>query len=71
MKMSESVIGIINNLSSEMRHPHNDGYIQCAMKQELWKIKMAVDRALKDAPEFTGEVDYRAQYVIEKLKGNV
>lgn len=54
-----------------MRHPHNDGYIQCAMKQELWKIKMAVDRALKDAPEFTGEVDYKAQYVIEKLKGNV
>ena len=38
-----------------MRNPYNDGFTQSGMKEQLIKIKHEVERALMDAPTFTGE----------------
>ena len=38
-----------------MRNPYNDGFTQSGMKEQLIKIKHEVERALLNAPSFTGE----------------
>ena len=43
------------DLNYEMRNPYNDGFTQSGMKEKLVAIKKEVDRALMNAPTFTGE----------------
>ena len=62
---------IIWELKFEMNNPRNDGWTGSDMKRRLWDIKMRVDKALKDAPEYAGEEPYEDQYIIERIKGNV
>ena len=68
---SEKACHIIWELSHEMNNPRNDGWTGSDMKKRLWDIKMAVDRALLDAPNYTGEPAYEDIYIMEKLKGKV
>jgi len=58
---------IIWQLNHEMNNPRNDGYTASGMKERLWEIKMAVDKALVDAPTFVGEPDYEDEYITKKL----
>lgn len=51
---SEKAEHIIWELAYEMNNPRNDGYTGSDMKKRLWDIKMAVDKALKDAPTYVG-----------------
>ncbi len=62
---------IIWELKYEMNHPRNDGWTGSDMKKRLWDIKMAVDKALIDAPEYVGEEAYEDLYLIERMKKNV
>ncbi len=62
---------IIWELKYEMNHPRNDGWTGSDMKKRLWDIKMAVDKALIDAPEYVGEEAYEDLYMIERMKKNV
>lgn len=62
---------IIWELKYEMTNPRNDGYTGSDMKKRLWDIKMAVDKALIDAPEYVGEEAYEDLYLIERIKKNV
>jgi len=62
---------IIQELRYEMNNPGNDGWTRSAIKKRLWDIKMRVDRALKDAPKYTGDPNYEDLYLIEKIKGTV
>ena len=55
----------------EMNHPRNDGWTGSDMKKRLWDIKIAVDKALIDAPEYVGEEAYEDLYLIERMKGKV
>jgi hypothetical protein len=41
------------------------------MKKRLWDIKMKVDKALIDAPEYVGDPQYEDLYLIEKIKGTI
>ena len=68
---SEKAEHIIWELAYEMNNPRNDGYTGSDMKRRLWDIKMAVDKALKDAPTYVGEAKYEDLYLIEKLKDTV
>jgi hypothetical protein len=68
---SEKAEHIIWELAYEMNNPRNDGYTGSDMKKRLWDIKMAVDKALKDAPEYHGDPNYEDLYLIEKLKDTV
>ena len=62
---------IIWELKYEMSNPRNDGWTGSDMKKRLWDIKMAVDKALIDAPEYVGEEAYEDLYLIERMKKNV
>ena len=62
---------IIWELKYEMNNPRNDGWTGSDMKKRLWDIKMAVDKALIDAPEYVGEEAYEDLYLIERIKKNV
>tara|TARA_B110000503_G_scaffold29720_1_gene47855 strand:+ start:5935 stop:6156 length:222 start_codon:yes stop_codon:yes gene_type:complete len=62
---------IIWELSHEMHNPRNDGYTGSDMKKRLWEIKMKVDKALVDAPEYVGDPPYEDIYLMERIKGNV
>ena len=62
---------IIWELKYEMNHPRNDGWTGSDMKKRLWDIKIAVDKALIDAPEYVGEEAYEDLYLIERMKGKV
>jgi len=62
---------IIWELKYEMTNPRNDGWTGSDMKKRLWDIKMAVDKALIDAPEYVGEEAYEDLYLIERIKKNV
>lgn len=62
---------IIWELKYEMNNPRNDGWTGSDMKKRLWDIKMRVDKALVDAPEFVGEEAYEDLYLIERIKQNV
>ena len=68
---SEKAEHIIWELEHEMNHPRNSGYTGSDMKKRLWDIKMKVDKALKNAPEYHGDPDYQAEWLVERLKGNV
>ena len=68
---SEKAEHIIWELAYEMNNSRNDGYTGSDMKKRLWDIKMAVDKALKDAPTYVGEAKYEDLYLIEKLKDTV
>jgi len=68
---SEKAEHIIWELKYEMNNPRTDGYTGSSMKKRLWSIKMAVDKALVDAPEYVGDPDYQAEWLVERLKGNV
>ena len=52
-------------------HVQPYGWTRSAIKKRLWDIKMRVDRALKDAPKYTGDPNYEDLYLIEKIKGTV
>ena len=54
---SNGALEAIRDLNYEMRNPYNDGFTQSHMKQSLLKLKAAVNKALVDAPRFTGEDD--------------
>lgn len=62
---------IIWELKYEMNNPRNDGWTGSDMKKRLWDIKMAVDKALIDAPDYVGEEPYEDLYLIERIKKNV
>jgi hypothetical protein len=62
---------IIWELKYEMTNPRNDGWTGSDMKKRLWDIKIAVDKALIDAPEYVGEEAYEDLYLIERIKKNV
>ena len=62
---------IIWELKYEMTNPRNDGWTGSNMKKRLWDIKVKVDKALIDAPEFAGEEAYEDLYLIERMKKNV
>ena len=62
---------IIWELKYEMTNPRNDGWTGSDMKKRLWDIKMAVDKALIHAPEYTNDPPYEDIYLIERLKGKI
>ena len=62
---------IIWELKYEMNNPRNDGWTGSDMKKRLWDIKMAVDKALIDAPDYVGEEPYEDLYLIERINKNV
>lgn len=62
---------IIWELKYEMTNPRNDGWTGSDMKKRLWDIKMAVDKALIEAPDYVGEEPYEDLYLIERIKKNV
>lgn len=68
---SNEAINIIFELHLEMMSMRNDGWVCSDMKRRLWDIKMAVDKALKDAPTFKGEEPYDDIYLMERLKGKI
>ena len=68
---SDKALHIIWELEYEMLNERNCGYTGSDMKKRLWEIKMRVDKALKNAPEYVGEEAYEDQYIIERIKGNV
>jgi hypothetical protein len=68
---SEGACHIIWELAYEMNNPRNDGWTGSSMKKRLWDIKMKVDKALIDAPEYVGDPQYEDLYLIEKIKGTI
>jgi hypothetical protein len=54
---SDGAVEAIRDLNYEMRNPYNDGFTQSDMKQKLLRIRIEVNKALADAPRFTGEDD--------------
>ena len=62
---------IIRELEYEMKNPRNDGWTGSGMKKSLWEIKMAVDRALVNAPTYVGEEAYEDLYLMERIKNKV
>jgi hypothetical protein len=68
---SQSAIYCIHELNFEMRNPRNDGWTVADMKQRLWDIKMAVDKALLDAPTIVGEPPYEDIYLMQRIKGKL
>lgn len=52
--------------------PHIDGFNGWACKQKLYEIKFAVDRALAQCPEYSGETEWldeqRVDRALEKLQ---
>jgi len=52
---TDGALKAIADLNYEMRNPYNDGFTASNMKENLIKIKHEVERALMDAPTFTGE----------------
>ena len=68
---SEQACNIIWELSHEMNSPRNDGWTSSGMKKRLWDIKMAVDKALVDAPVHADDPPYEDIYIMERLKGKV
>tara|TARA_Y100001963_G_scaffold23442_1_gene31083 strand:- start:2028 stop:2225 length:198 start_codon:yes stop_codon:yes gene_type:complete len=55
MPDTNGALKAIADLNYEMRNPYNDGFTQSGMKEKLVAIKKEVDRALMNAPTFTGE----------------
>jgi len=68
---TNKALHIIWELEYEMNNPRNDGWTGSGMKESLWKIKMAVDKALVNAPEYTDDKKYEDIWLIEKLKGTI
>jgi|TARA_B110000858_G_C17770651_1_gene459424 hypothetical protein len=68
---SDEALHIIWELEHEMKNPRNDGWTGSDMKRRLWDIKMRVDKALVNAPEYVGDEPYEDRYIIERIKGNV
>jgi len=62
---------IIWELEYEMNNPRNDGWTGSDMKNRLWDIKMRVDQALLNAPDYVNDPDYEDQYLLERIKGKV
>ena len=42
----------------ELHSPYNDGYVQWAVKQDLYKIKWLIDSILKESGTFSGEEEF-------------
>ena len=53
-EVEEELQWIINLMNDDRM----DGFNKFGAKKELYKIKWAVEDALKDAPTFTGEEDW-------------
>lgn len=52
--------------------PRMDGFVGWGCKQKLYEIKFAVERALEECPNYTGEEEWldeqRVQRALEKLQ---
>ena len=52
---------IINNLQAclyQVNHPYNDGFTAWGCKQDLYRVKFALDEMLKNSPTFSGEEEW-------------
>jgi hypothetical protein len=57
----------IISASHEMSNHRNVGFIQFAIKQDLYKLKWLLDDILKNGPEFVGE----NEWILEEEKNRI
>lgn len=56
----------IQSMSLDMNNPRNDGFSTWPIKQDLYKIKWAVDSILDRAPTYAGEKEWLAEQNVDK-----
>jgi hypothetical protein len=54
----ESVIGVCTKMYVGANDPYVTGWVNWPCKQDLYRVKFAVDRMLEDSPKFSGEDEW-------------
>lgn len=63
---SDQIIRDLRSATAQVCSPYNDGFSSWRCKQDLIKIKYALEEMLNDAPTFAGEEEYIAKLEKEK-----
>ena len=67
----QSIINDLHACSYQVNHPYNDGFTAWACKQDLYRVKFALDEMLKQSPEFAGEQEWVEQQQVWKALNEV
>jgi hypothetical protein len=55
---AESIISNLAACAAQVRDGRNDGWTAWGCKQDLYRVKFALDEMLKHAPSFAGEQEW-------------
>jgi hypothetical protein len=55
---ADRIIGELASCTSQVRDARNDGWSAWGCKQDLYRVKFALDEMLKHAPTFAGESEW-------------
>ena len=55
---ADHIIRDLAACTSEVRSAYNDGFLSWGCKQDLYRVKYALNQMLRDTPTFAGEQQY-------------
>ena len=68
---TQDVVNQLRQCSAEVNSGYNDGFTAWACKQDLYRVKFALDEMLKQSPEFAGEQEWVEQQQVWKALNEV
>lgn len=63
----EEILLQINSMKYTASDPKMDGFTTWPVKQDLYRIKWAVDKALSDCPEYAPEFDFLKEHEKQQM----
>ena len=55
---TQEIINQLRQCSAEVNSRYNDGFTAWGCKQDLYRVKFALDEMLKNSPTFSGEEEW-------------
>lgn len=55
---ADRIIRELGACTSQVRSPYNDGFVSWGCKQDLYRVKYALDEMLRNTPTFAGEREW-------------
>lgn len=55
---ADKIISDLRACAREIHSPYNEGYSQWGCKQDLYKVKFALDEIINKCPSFYGEQEF-------------
>lgn len=64
---ADKIIYDLRRCAANASSPYNDGFTAWGCKQDLYRVKFALDQMIKESPEFAGEQEWVEKQMVWKV----